>query len=158
VDHDRGDRDHDRDRDGGQVRIIDQDDQCGRNEALLVWSVTGPQGPARPRGPQGLPGPQGAQGAPGVSGWNVQTTSATNTGIPLTPGSSGNLIFSCPSGQKVLGGGCSSTSGLFSLFSSTPTPDVNSTAWQCQWQNVSTSTIPDGTLTIKTFAICANVQ
>ncbi len=68
VDHDGGDRDHDRDRDGGQVRIIDQDDQCGRNEALLVWSVTGPQGPAGPGGPQGPAGPQGVTGATGPQG------------------------------------------------------------------------------------------
>jgi hypothetical protein len=64
----RTDGDPGRDRDDGRVRIVFQDEECGRHEVRLKWNVTGPQGPTGATGPQGLPGAQGATGATGAQG------------------------------------------------------------------------------------------
>lgn len=61
----RGDRDRG---DAGQVRIIGPNDTCRRNETLITWNITGPQGPKGDPGPQGVPGPAGPQGLPGAQG------------------------------------------------------------------------------------------
>ena len=55
-------------RSNGTLRIVDDPDACGRNERLLRWSITGPQGLQGPEGPQGPAGPQGDQGIQGEMG------------------------------------------------------------------------------------------
>ncbi|HEY7791402.1 MAG TPA: hypothetical protein VIC33_12855 [Vicinamibacterales bacterium] len=70
-DRDRGGSDADDRGRAGQIRIIGPNDRCDRNETLLTWNITGPQGPAGPQGLTGAQGPQGAvgpQGAPGPQG------------------------------------------------------------------------------------------
>jgi hypothetical protein len=88
VDHDRHDRGGDAHR-GGQIRIIDVNGHCGRNEVLLVWNVSGPQGPAGPPGPQGHPGPQGVPGPAGPAGATGSQGPKGDTGEPGPPGPAG---------------------------------------------------------------------
>jgi hypothetical protein len=113
------------------VRIVGPDEECRRHETLVIWSVTGPQGPMGPQGPigvqgpagpqgpkgdtgatgpQGDAGPQGPQGDPGVSGYQVTggqiDAAVTNPGQALGPGTRGTLIWYCPGSQHVLSGGC----------------------------------------------------
>jgi hypothetical protein len=51
----------------GMLRVIDAEAgmKCAKNEKLLVFNQTGPQGPV---GPQGSAGPAGPQGEPGPAG------------------------------------------------------------------------------------------
>jgi hypothetical protein len=56
---------------GGQLRVVEADQECLSSEQPLVWNVEGPQGeqgPVGPAGPQGEPGTDGAAGAPGPAG------------------------------------------------------------------------------------------
>ena len=57
---------------GGSLRVIDRSvTNCAKDESLISWSQTGPegpQGPAGPQGPQGLQGPVGPQGETGPQG------------------------------------------------------------------------------------------
>lgn len=66
---------------GGSLRVIDRAvTNCSKDETLISWSQTGPQGP---QGPQGVPGPQGPTGPQGPAGppaWDADC----NTG--LAPG------------------------------------------------------------------------
>lgn len=73
----------------GQVRLVDESDECRRREEPVQWNIRGEQGPpgvpgdpgpagprgapgeqgpAGPAGPQGDPGPAGAQGPQGEQG------------------------------------------------------------------------------------------
>lgn len=52
----------------GDVRIVDEPDDCRRTEDPLSWNRQGPAGPPGAAGPQGGPGPQGVQGEPGPQG------------------------------------------------------------------------------------------
>ncbi len=64
----------------GEIRIVENADQCRKRETLIKWSVngggvgpqgaTGPQGPAGPAGPQGPAGSTGPQGPAGADGAN----------------------------------------------------------------------------------------
>jgi hypothetical protein len=57
---------------GGSLRVIDRAvTNCAKDESLISWNQTGPegpQGPAGPPGPQGLQGPVGPQGETGPQG------------------------------------------------------------------------------------------
>jgi hypothetical protein len=39
---------------GGDVRLVDDEEECLNSEELVEWSVEGPQGPAGPQGPSGV--------------------------------------------------------------------------------------------------------
>ncbi len=58
----------------GQLRIVDDHDDCRRSEYAISWNTEGPAGPIGaqgdpgPQGDQGDPGPQGDQGDPGPQG------------------------------------------------------------------------------------------
>jgi len=52
----------------GHTRIVRAGEACRPSEFLVVWNVTGPQGPAGPAGPQGLTGAQGPEGQAGPMG------------------------------------------------------------------------------------------
>ena len=68
---------------GGSLRVIDRSvTNCGRDETLLSWSQTGPQGPAGPQGPQGETGPAGPQGPMGPAGPQGEQGPAGPQGIP----------------------------------------------------------------------------
>jgi hypothetical protein len=75
----------------GNVRIVDEPDDCRRTEDPLSWNRQGPAGPPGAAGPQGEPGPQGEagpqgdpgpQGAPGPQG-EPGTPGGTLTGDAL---------------------------------------------------------------------------
>ena len=57
---------------GGSLRVIDRSvTNCSRDETLISWNQTGPEGPQGPQGetgPQGPAGPQGAEGPAGPTG------------------------------------------------------------------------------------------
>jgi type VI secretion system Hcp family effector len=72
----------------GALRQVGAGETCRPNETLVVWSITGADGPAGPQGPAGPAGPQGIQGIQGEPG-------------PMGP--EGPAGPSCPSGpQQVL--------------------------------------------------------
>jgi type VI protein secretion system component Hcp len=61
----------------GDTRIVKPGQACRPSEHLVIWNVTGPQGPSGPQGiagpqgpegPQGPQGPEGPQGPPGTGG------------------------------------------------------------------------------------------
>lgn len=52
----------------GNVRIVDRDDDCRRNERFVTWNRRGPQGPMGPAGAPGAPGAKGDKGDPGQPG------------------------------------------------------------------------------------------
>lgn len=49
----------------GQLRIVDEPDECRPSEEAISWNIEGPQGET---GPQGLEGPAGSQGEIGPEG------------------------------------------------------------------------------------------
>ncbi len=67
----------------GSIRIIEDDELCGRNERLIRWNkqglpgavgpagAVGPVGASGPAGPAGDQGPAGPKGEPGVGGTTV---------------------------------------------------------------------------------------
>ena len=52
----------------GQLRIVDDQDDCKNSEYPVSWNAEGPAGPIGPQGQPGPPGPQGETGEPGVKG------------------------------------------------------------------------------------------
>src|SRR6185437_15961274 len=72
--------------DDWQVRVIDPllGDGCKRDERMLQWNQTGPQGAKGdtgaqgPTGPAGGQGPQGPTGTNGISGYQQMTESITS--------------------------------------------------------------------------------
>ena len=55
----------------GDVRLVENSNDCRNNETFIRWNQTGQAGPAGPagaQGPQGNPGSQGPQGVPGPQG------------------------------------------------------------------------------------------
>jgi hypothetical protein len=63
-----------------------------------------PKGPQGPAGPQGQQGTQGAQGAPGLV--DLSKLSLVDSGaVTVVSGTTNTAVASCPSGDKVTGGG-----------------------------------------------------
>lgn len=52
----------------GEIKIVQEGDQCKKNETLIQWNQIGLQGPVGPQGEQGPVGPQGPQGEQGPVG------------------------------------------------------------------------------------------
>ncbi len=52
----------------GDIRIVSDPSHCRKNEVLLSWNITGPQGLQGEPGIQGPAGPQGEQGTQGDAG------------------------------------------------------------------------------------------
>lgn len=114
----------------GNLRLVEDSDDCRKNESALEWNVEGPQGPPGPPGP---PGPQGEPG--GLSGHEVVVKSS----ITVPPGEEESAIVSCPEGKVVTGGGpvFSRWSVLkVKLFESGPTSPGS---WQVRVANESTT-------------------
>jgi type VI secretion system Hcp family effector len=86
----------------GDLRLVDDADDCHAREHLVTWNRTGPIGPM---GPQGLIGPTGPQGIQGLKGLQGETGATGPQGpqgpageacsVPPTPGSQviGNVEF-----------------------------------------------------------------
>ena len=116
----------------GNLRLVDKS-SCTTDETALSWNQSGPPGPqgiagaqgpqgapgsqgpqgavgpqgaSGPQGSQGIPGPQGPQGGPGpsgpagVSGYEIINTHGT---LPLN--GTVQVVATCSSGKRVLGGG-----------------------------------------------------
>ena len=108
---------------------------------------TGPQGPAGPQGPQGPAGPAGSTGAQGptgpagtngVSGYEVVTKAAT---IAAGPNANSDLIVSCPSGKKAIGGGVEQNSvPAATMYGSYPGQAAEGPTWHIALTNGTTST------------------
>jgi len=52
----------------GELKIVDAEDTCHKNEYKIEWNKIGPQGPQGPIGPIGSAGPQGPEGPEGPEG------------------------------------------------------------------------------------------
>jgi hypothetical protein len=108
----------------------------------------GPQGLKGPKGDKGDTGPQGAAGTNGVSGWGYYIQEQDIASKTLTTWS-----VSCPAGQKVLGGGVSSTNPLAATVAeSAPTIEEPMGWGVAMFNNAST------TIAAYAWAICASVS
>ena len=94
----------------GEIKIVDADATCKRNETLLEWNKQGPQGETGPQGDpgrQGEPGPQGETGPKGetgpqgeagqdglngVSGYRVVSSAFITVPNPIAPGDRGGVV------------------------------------------------------------------
>jgi len=98
---------------------------------------------------KGLTGDTGATGPSGAPGREV---SFTNRGFVTIPaGSSTSFTESCPSGKKVVGGGCYVSNSLLAMNQSYPV-DGPPAGWQCDF--ISRFTDQEGAATVFTYAIC----
>ena len=110
-------------RSNGNLRLVDKS-TCVAGETTISWNQTGAQGPqgeagpqgsqglpgtqgaAGPSGPQGTPGSQGPQGAPGTPGpTGMSAYEIVNTRGQLPANGTVQVVATCPSGKRVLGGG-----------------------------------------------------
>src|SRR5262245_32343437 len=76
----------------GQIRVVNSAANCDANETALTWNQTGPQG---------VPGPAGATGPSGLSGYEVINNVQNGA---LQVGGNVDLVATCSTGKKVLGG------------------------------------------------------
>lgn len=122
---------------GGAVRVIDTDvAQCARDESVLDWNRTGPQGAPGPQGPKGdtgaacpqgpkgdpgVTGPQGPPGANGVSGYQIVRSNR----VDVQYNAQGYAVATCPAGKRAVGGGFGV--GGATVYSSSP--GINGTDW-----------------------------
>jgi hypothetical protein len=92
---------------GGRLRVIDPaHGRCGRREAPLNWSETGPPGPRGGKGATGAKGATGPKGSTGPAGpqgpSNAFTASQTGV-LALAPSSSRTVLtLNLPAGRYVL--------------------------------------------------------
>jgi hypothetical protein len=154
----------------GNLRLVDKS-SCAGNETAISWSqsgpagpqgeagpqgIPGPQGPPGPQGvagplgssgPQGTPGPQGPQGAPGPSGpAGVSGYEIINTVGTLPPNGTVELVATCRSGKRVLGGGYAVPSAADTAPLSRPDGD---NAWRVNFKS------NGGSGDVSVYAICA---
>jgi type VI secretion system Hcp family effector len=81
----------------GDLRIVDDADDCHAREHLVTWNRTGPVGPM---GPQGLIGPTGPQGLQGLRGLQGETGA---TGPQGPQGPAGEACSVPAPGSQVIG-------------------------------------------------------
>lgn len=158
--------------------------QVSRDEADVAIGAAGPQGPqgpAGPQGPEGPAGPQGTQGVPGpqgpsgpmgpmgpqgpagpagpegpqagISGYEI-VPALNSIAINFTPNSTFSFTAFCPAGKKVLGGGCRGGDRLINLLNTNP---VDTSGWDCRWDNSGTAAVFFPAGKIGALAICATV-
>lgn len=123
----------------------------GDTGATGATGATGPAGPRGetgtagapgtrgPKGETGATGATGTQGTPGLSAYEVLTHSVN---VPSDFQGAGTLVYSCPVGKKVIGGGGDSSDANFILWVSTPTNDGN--GWLVKWRTLGAAS---GTIT-----------
>ena len=143
-----------------RVRERDTKQDCNSPEHVLFsWNAQGPQGPKGdpgPAGPAGASGEKGEKGDPGPQGPQGESgTGVTGYMIfweinDVFPGWTASYQASCPSPQKVLGGGFKfeSADGLVT----TSMPNQTGTAWEVSVTNRGESIVP-----LSVYAICALV-
>ncbi len=84
----------------GQLRIVDDLDDCQNSEYAISWNLEGPPGPQGDQGDPGVagePGPEGDQGDPGVPGADGMDALPCT----VTDNLNGTLTMSCPDGSSV---------------------------------------------------------
>jgi len=109
----------------GTIHIVSATSACATGEVALSWNNAGPQGAT---GATGAAGPTGATGATGPSGGGITYTYRVGG---MYPGTSVAIAF-CEPGEKVVGGGGTSTSGFPAfpgLTQSFPISDVGAPAF-----------------------------
>ena len=94
----------------GRLRIVEQGQRCGRDEAhvMLPLGTGGIPGPPGPQGPQGLRGPvgpAGPQGPRGLQGLIGLTGPKGSTGAPGPAGPPGPASLASGGGAAYEGGG-----------------------------------------------------
>ena len=105
-------------------------------------------GLAGPKGEKGDKGDTGTQGPAGISGWGYYIHEQDVGAKIVQP-----LTVSCPDGQKVLGGGVSTSApGFAQVAESAPTIE-SPMGWGAYVYNES----PSATIAAYVWAICANV-
>jgi hypothetical protein len=124
--------------------------------------LKGPKGDTGPAGANGAPGPKGDPGAPGatgaqgpagkngtngVSGYTIVSKSET-----LKKGGAMTWTMSCPSGEKVTGGGVRASSSAGSFLMQGSGPSAGGNGWTVTVVNVAKSKHK-----ITGYAICAKV-
>lgn len=149
---------------GGQLRIVDANATCRRNETPLDWNIqgvkgdpgmpgakgdTGPQGPKGDKGDPGAQGPQGATGAAGAPGLAGLEQIQQDVPLPCT-GCATSLGVRCPSGKTAISGGYYNPYRL-EILGSAP---AGAGGWQIFY--LSTSSAAGQFITV--FATCANSQ
>ena len=117
-------------------------------KGATTWpaSSTSLVGPTGATGATGATGPAGTDGTNGVSGYEVVTGTKT-----IGANTTDNLITSCTTGKKPLGGGYSFPVSSATFYGSQPTTGSN--GWQ-----VFIKTAPSGGGTLTVYAICATVN
>lgn len=134
----------------GDVRLVENSNECRNNENFIRWNQTGqdgPQGPAGPAGPagpqgnqgarglQGIPGPQGQTGSQGPQGQNGAQGPQGQTG---TQGPQGQTGPQGPQGPAGIGGGARAYGSVFPG----PSAQFNGAAGLVGWTAVSSQTTP----------------
>ncbi len=100
-------------------------------------------------------GADGAEGPPGISGYGTSTINTVVAGLNIPNGGTINGSNSCPSGKKVITGGCEIGGGTqFYLRASRPNSFLNPTAWYCEAINGGST----GSGSIDIRVLCANVE
>jgi Collagen triple helix repeat (20 copies) len=119
----------------------------------------GPQGPPGPQGvagsqgaqgPQGAPGPQGPQGSPGPAGpAGISGYEIVNAHGELPANGKVQVVATCSSGKRVLGGGYVAPSELDTALLSRPEGD---NGWRVDFKS------NGGSGDASTYAICATTS
>lgn len=73
----------------GQVRLVDDGEQCKKGETAIAWNQEGPPGEPGPPGPPGPEGKQGEKGDPGPPGPQGPQGPKGDKGDPGPPGPPG---------------------------------------------------------------------
>ena len=122
----------------GAIRVVNSAANCKANETALTWNQTGPQG---------VPGPAGATGPSGLSGYEVINNIQNGA---LQVGGNVDLVATCPTGKKVLGGGYVVPSVSDTAPLSRPEP--GNTAWRVSFHS------NGGSGAVSVYVICAFVN
>jgi len=121
--------------------------------------LTGPRGytgATGARGATGATGATGARGATGQSGLQGYSRRSVTRSQYFQPISNARYIevnVTCPSGQKVIGGGGYSPSGHLTTVSSYPTGNNSDREWRVKWVN---NTSYSFTSSVTAYAICVD--
>lgn len=77
------------DNNNGEVRLVNEAEDCLENETSIAWAVEGQQGGTGPQGNVGPPGPEGPAGPQGETGPAGPQGEPGPTGPPGPPGEQG---------------------------------------------------------------------
>lgn len=114
---------------------------------------SGPAGPQGPPGPAGERGPQGPAGPSGAGTLKVQQVYNDFTAPAYQNYSEGSVT--CPSGTKLVGGGCLCNSfGQILQISNSPHPTTPE-SWRCKFRNDDLMDV--GNVVVSAYALCLSI-